>query len=34
METVVAFRDPEQHGDALRKAIYAEQIRQRRLGLL
>ncbi len=34
VETVVEFRDAERHGDAVRRAIFAEQLRQRRLGIV
>ncbi len=33
VETVIAFRSPEMYGDSLRKAIFAEQMRQRRAAL-
>ena len=34
METVVEFKDAERHGDTVRRAIFAEQLRQRRLGIV
>jgi hypothetical protein len=34
VETVVEFQDAERYGDVVRKAIFAEQLRQRRLGIV
>jgi len=34
VETVIEFKDAERHGDTVRRAIFAEQLRQRRLGIV